>query len=76
MQRYYRTVMDLSRLNEMLLQLFEEEILMDPRADPISINQRFQVKNGYLQTRNDQVFAHTCYNKTRRFAASVRTPWD
>ena len=24
MQRYYRTVMDLSRLNEMLLQLFEE----------------------------------------------------
>jgi [protein-PII] uridylyltransferase len=57
MQRYYRTVMDLSRLNEMLLQLFEEEILMDPRADPISINERFQVKNGYLQTRNDQVFA-------------------
>ncbi len=57
MQRYYRTVMDLSRLNEMLLQLFEEEILMDPRAEPTPINERFQVKNGYLQTRNDQVFA-------------------
>jgi [protein-PII] uridylyltransferase len=57
MQRYYRTVMDLNRLNEMLLQLFEEEILMDPRAEPTSINERFQVKNGFLQTRNDQVFA-------------------
>ena len=57
MQRYYRTVMDLSRLNEMLLQLFEEEILMDPHADPIPINARFQVKNGFLQTSNDQVFS-------------------
>jgi [protein-PII] uridylyltransferase len=56
MQRYYRTVMDLSRLNEMLLQLFEEAILMDPAAEPIPLNDRFQVKNGYLQTAGDQVF--------------------
>jgi len=57
MQRYYRTVMELSRLNEMLLQQFEEAILMDPDAEPQPINQRFQVKNGYLQTTNDDVFA-------------------
>ncbi|MEM9404172.1 MAG: [protein-PII] uridylyltransferase [Pseudomonadota bacterium] len=57
MQRYYRTVMDLSRLNEMLLQLFEEAILMDPSADPVALNDRFQVKNGYLQTADDNVFA-------------------
>ena len=57
MQRYYRTVMDLSRLNEMLLQLFEEAILMDPHARPRPINARFQVKNGFLQTTHDQVFA-------------------
>jgi len=57
MQRYYRTVMDLSRLNEMLLQLFEEAILMDPDAKPKPINERFQVKNGFLQTTSDQVFA-------------------
>jgi len=56
MQRYYRTVMDLSRLNEMLLQLFEEAILMDPSAAPQTINERFQVKNGFLQTVNDEVF--------------------
>ena len=57
MQRYYRTVMDLSRLNEMLLQLFEEAILLDPDAAPVSLNARFQVKNDYLQTTHDQVFA-------------------
>ncbi|MEQ8207080.1 MAG: [protein-PII] uridylyltransferase [Woeseia sp.] len=57
MQRYYRTVMDLSRLNEMLLQLFEEAILLDPNATPEPLNERFQVKNGYLQTANDQVFS-------------------
>ena len=57
MQRYYRTVMDLSRLNEMLLQLFEEAILMDPAAAPEALNERFQVKNGFLQTVHDQVFA-------------------
>jgi [protein-PII] uridylyltransferase len=57
MQRYYRSVMELSRLNEMLLQLFEEAILLDPAAVPEPLNARFQVKNGYLQTANDQVFA-------------------
>lgn len=56
MQRYYRTVMDLSRVNEMLLQLFEEAILMDPKAEPAALNERFQVKNGFLQTAHDQVF--------------------
>ncbi len=57
MQRYYRTVMELSRLNEMLLQLFEEAIFMDPEATPHPIDNRFQVKNGYLQTTSDSVFA-------------------
>ncbi len=58
MQRYYRTVMDLSRLNEMLLQLFEEAILMDPDAAPEPLNERFQVKNGYLQTVDSRVFVN------------------
>jgi [protein-PII] uridylyltransferase len=56
MQRYYRTVMELSRLNEMLLQLFEEAILMDPNAMPEALNDRFQIKNGFLQTVHDRVF--------------------
>lgn len=56
MQRYYRTVMDLSRQNEMLLQLFEEAIFRDPAARPAPLNERFQVKNGYLQAVDDGVF--------------------
>ena len=57
MQRYYRTVMELSRLNEMLLQQFEEVILMNPDAPAEPLNERFRVKNGYLQTVDEQVFA-------------------
>ena len=56
MQRYYRTVMELSRLNEMLLQQFEEAILMDPNAPAEPLNERFQVKNGFLQTSDENVF--------------------
>lgn len=58
MQRYYRTVMELSRLNEMLLQLFEEAILMDPDAPAQPLNDRFQIKNGFLQVRSEQLFAN------------------
>jgi [protein-PII] uridylyltransferase len=36
MQRYYRTVKELSRLNEMLLQRFQEVILMNPDAPPVA----------------------------------------
>jgi len=57
MKRYYRTVMELSRLNEMLLQLFEEAILYvsDPGV-PVVINKRFQSRKGFIEVRNDQVF--------------------
>ncbi|HEX7062516.1 MAG TPA: [protein-PII] uridylyltransferase [Woeseiaceae bacterium] len=56
MQRYYRTVMELSRQNEMLLQLFEERIFRNPDAPPEPLNERFQVKNGYLQVTDEDVF--------------------
>ncbi len=59
MQRYYRTVMDLSRLNEMLLQQFQEVILMNPAVEPEPLNDRFQVRNGFLQVASDRVFADT-----------------
>jgi len=56
MQRYYRTVMDLSRLNEMLLQLFQEAILMNPDVTPEPLNERFQTKNSFLQIVSPEVF--------------------
>ncbi len=59
MKDYYRTIQELNRLNEMLLQHFEEEILFsnDP-AVPVAINRRFQSRRGFLETTNDQVFEH------------------
>ena len=56
MQRYYRTVMELSRVNEMLLQLFQEAILMNPDAPPEPLTDDFQVRNGFLQVTSDDVF--------------------
>ena len=56
MQRYYRTVMELSRLNEMLLQLFEEAILLDASEPPTPIGPRFQARNGYIEATDEQVF--------------------
>jgi [protein-PII] uridylyltransferase len=58
MQRYYRTVMELSRLNEMLLQLFEEAILLDKDEPPVPLGPLFQSRNGYLEVTHEQVFAH------------------
>ena len=58
MQGYYRRVVEMQRLNEMLLQLFEEAILLDNQlGKPVIINRRFQARNGYLEVRNQGIFA-------------------
>ncbi len=56
MQRYYRTVMELSRLNEMLMQLFEEAILWDKSVPAVPLNAHFQSRNGYLEVVDENVF--------------------
>ncbi|MBS0400346.1 MAG: [protein-PII] uridylyltransferase [Proteobacteria bacterium] len=56
MQKYYRTVMDVSLLNEMLLQLFSEAILNE-RGPTEPVNARFQIRNDYLETAYPDLFA-------------------
>ncbi len=57
MQQYYRTVMELNRLNDMLLQLFEEAILLHDQLDPpVEINKRFQSRSGFLESTSKNVF--------------------
>jgi [protein-PII] uridylyltransferase len=56
MQRYYRTIMDVTLLNELLLQLFREAILTS-NAPPQPLNPRFQVRSDYLEAVNEDVFA-------------------
>ena len=57
MQRYYRTVMDVSLLNEMLLQLFREAILNEGESTIVPLNPRFQVRNDYLEVTGEETFA-------------------
>lgn len=57
MKQYYRTVMELSRLNEMLLQLFKEEILLaDDSSEPVEINSRFQSRKGFIEVSHEGIF--------------------
>lgn len=57
MQQYFRVVTDVQRLNEMLLQLFEEEIsLQNILSPPITLNERFQMRGGYVEIVSAHVF--------------------
>ncbi len=60
MMDYYRNIMELSRLNEMLLQLFKEEILYAATSDEAKpINARFQIRKGFLEAARADIFATT-----------------
>ena len=57
MKRYYREVTELSRLNEMLLEHFEEAILHVRRRERVKpLNRRFQAVNGYVEVIREDVF--------------------
>ncbi|HSN19006.1 MAG TPA: [protein-PII] uridylyltransferase [Gammaproteobacteria bacterium] len=57
MQQYYRTVLELSRLNEMLLQLFDEAILNPSQGDPVPLGADFADQGGFLTARSPTLFA-------------------
>ncbi len=57
MQYYYKTVVGLERLNEMLLQLFNERFINGGKSNEISpINFNFNSIGGYLEAANENVF--------------------
>ena len=57
MQNYYRTVMQMERLNEIILQKFGE-VLEEKQhpAEIIAINERFRLRNGYLEVCDNKIF--------------------
>ncbi|MEE8119867.1 MAG: [protein-PII] uridylyltransferase [Gammaproteobacteria bacterium] len=59
MQRYYRMVMELNRVNEMLLELFEENILLDPHSPATRLGKDFIERNGFLETVSDDTFRNS-----------------
>jgi [protein-PII] uridylyltransferase len=59
MRDYYRTITELERLNEQLLQLYEQEILRKGLHDTIKVlNRRFNCRNNLIEASSEQVFEH------------------
>ncbi len=57
MQQYYRTIMELERLSEMLLQIFREEILLTASQRKLTpLNDHFNLRNNYLEVAHAEVF--------------------
>lgn len=59
MRRYYRTAKEISSLNDMLLQLFQEAILYaDTPITLYPLNKRFQICNDFIEVTHNKVFMH------------------
>ncbi|MCY4143194.1 MAG: [protein-PII] uridylyltransferase [Gammaproteobacteria bacterium] len=59
MRDYYRHVLELREVNDILLQHFNEAILHGGRTSIRRINERFQLCNGYIETTHDDVFSQS-----------------
>ena len=57
MQQYYRTIIKLERLNEMLLQIFQQEILFaNSKQQATPLNERFVLRNTFIEAKNADIF--------------------
>ncbi|MBL1142340.1 MAG: [protein-PII] uridylyltransferase [Proteobacteria bacterium] len=57
MKLYFKTIREINRLNEILLQHFEEEIIYKKRKEKIVvINSRFQKRNDFIEVANKNTF--------------------
>lgn len=59
MHVYYRHVLALTEVNDILLQHFQENVLRKKNSAPISINERFQIVNGYMEITDPELFRRT-----------------
>jgi len=58
MRRYYRTVRQISLLNEILIQSFQEKFDEASKQRLVNINPRFRTRGGYLETTDSEVFSN------------------
>lgn len=57
MQFYFKTILELQRLNEMLLQLFNERfVLGEASKEAVPLNDHFVVINKYIEAKDEKVF--------------------
>lgn len=76
MQKYFRAIMILSELHELLLQHFDDKILSsDKEVHIILLNERFQVRNNYIEVTNDRVFIDHPPAIIELFVLMTRSPF-
>jgi len=56
MQLYFKTVVGLERLNEVLLQLLQERVINIQNEPPELLNNDFQISNGYIEAVDSDLF--------------------
>lgn len=75
MQSYFRTVLIVGQMKDLILQHFDDEILNADQPQNITeINERFQVRNKYIEVTNDRVFAEYPPAMLEMFELMTRNP--
>jgi len=75
MKMYYQTVRELSRLNEILLQHFQEAIIYAKRKEKIKpLNKRFQVRNDFIEVCNNNIFNNFPFSLLELFLLIQQNP--
>jgi len=75
MKAYYICARHVEQMNELLVQLFEENIILAEQAREIKpVNRRFQIHNGYLETINSGIFAFYPYAMLELFLILQQNP--
>lgn len=74
MQKYYRTVLQLGELNDVIIQHFNETILMADEPDEIiELNERFHIRNEFIEVKHNKVFAEHPSSMLEIFLLMART---
>lgn len=75
MQSYYRTVLALAELTDVILQYYDEAIIgAGEDYDVLPLNKRFQIRNFYIEAVNNQVFAYSPYAIMEIFVLMAQHP--
>jgi len=75
MKNYYRTAQQVSRLNELLLQLFHETLQNDnPIGHGQLLNRRFHSRNGLLEVNHERVFRRYPFALLELFLVMAQHP--
>jgi [protein-PII] uridylyltransferase len=75
MQKYYRVVMAIAELSDLVNQHFEEQILRAGEVGPASqLNSRFQLRDGYIEVTHPNVFKRTPFAIMEVFVLMAQHP--